>query len=233
MKSISQRLPDKITVLSRNPYFATLPAEALEELAQATTLRFYNKGEVIFWEGDDGAGLHILKEGSVKLYKTSPSGRELIIKVFEKGATFNEVPVFDQGKNPVNVAALEDCEIWVVDNEKIRSIMTRYPQMCQAVIQNLAQNLRMLVELVDQLSFYQVTHRLARLIGQLTPEQLAGTPHERVTQDQLAARLGTVREVVARSLRELEKSGAIRVTNRKIEILDTQILEAWTQPPMN
>lgn len=81
-------------------------------------------------------------------------------------------------------------------------------------------------------SFFQVTIRLARLISQLSQEQLAGPRSRRITQDQLAARLGTVREVVARSLRELERSGAIHVHRRKIQVLDEQLLKAWGQEPL-
>jgi CRP/FNR family transcriptional regulator len=91
----------------------------------------------------------------------------------------------------------------------------------------------MLVSLVEELSFYQVTNRLARLISQLPEEQLGGQTAQRITQDQLAARLGTVREVVARSLRELERSGAIRIGNRQIRVVNPQVLQDWAQTPLN
>jgi CRP/FNR family transcriptional regulator len=103
--------------------------------------------------------------------------------------------------------------------------------MCRAIVVSLTKNLRMFVGLVEELSFYQVTNRLARLISQLPPDQLAGSSTQRITQDQLAARLGTVREVVARSLRELERSGAIRVSRREIQVLDPGILQEWVQSP--
>ena len=81
------------------------------------------------------------------------------------------------------------------------------------------------------MAFYQVTHRLARLISQIPPEDLVGEGGTRWTQEQLAASLGTVREVVARSLRELERSGAIRNENRRIQIANPEILQQWTQGP--
>jgi CRP/FNR family transcriptional regulator len=165
------------------------------------------------------------------LFKISPLGRELIIRVMEDGATFSEVPVFDNGSNPVNAAALEESDIWLVEASLIRSAIRQYPEMAQAVIENLSRNLRMLVQKVEELSFYQVTNRLARLLYQLPQEQLAGAQAQRITQDQLAARLGTVREVVARSLRELERSGAIQLNNRQIQVLDQNILQNWAQGP--
>ena len=89
----------------------------------------------------------------------------------------------------------------------------------------------MLVGKVEELSFYQVTNRLARLIDNLPKEQLVGPASIRLTRDELAARLGTVREVVARSLKVLERSGAISVSRRKIEIIDQERLDAWTRIP--
>ncbi|MCI0520260.1 MAG: Crp/Fnr family transcriptional regulator [Chloroflexi bacterium] len=232
MQNISVDLRSKKAILRGNSYFSGVKDPVLEELARGTHLRRYGRGEGLFWEGDPCAGLFIIHKGSVKLFKTSPQGRELIIKVFEEGATFNEVPVFDFGKNPVNAAALEESDLWLVEAEIIRGAMVKNPEMCQAVISNLAQNLRMLVALVEELSFYQVTNRLARLISQLPEEQLVGEGGQRLTQDQLAARLGTVREVVARSLRELERSGAIRVNRRQIEIMDAEALRDWVVSPL-
>ena len=219
---------EKVAMLRSNPYFTPLGAKELNELANETSLRSYARGETVFWQGDACAGLHILHNGSVKLYKLSPKGRELIIRVLYPGATFNEVPVFDHGVNAVNVAAVEDSRIWLVPAPAIRGCMQANPAMAQVVIENLSKNLRMLVGVVEELSFYQVTSRLARLLGRLTPEQLQG---QRITQDQLAAQLGTVREVVARSLRDLERSGAIRVSRRQIQVLDRVALSAWAEEP--
>lgn len=221
----------KISALSKNSYFEDLDLKALNGLCAGTQLLRFERGEVLFWENEPCRGLFIIKRGCVKLFKTSVRGRELIINVFEEGATFNEVPVFDHGVNPVNVAALEESDVWVIDAETIHNNLNRHPDMSRAVIKNLANNLRMLVEKVEELSFFQVTNRLARLINQLPENQLSGESSVRITQDQLAARLGTVREVVARSLREFERSGAIQVEHRMIKITDQHTLEEWTECP--
>ena len=231
MQNIPVELQARKQALRNNSYFSNLEDHILDDLSLGMRLERAERGEILFWEGDPCAGLHIIQRGSVKLFKTSTHGRELIIKVIEEGTTFNEVPVFDRGQNPVNAAALEDSEIWVVEAGAIQAAMTQHPEMCGAIVLNLTQNLRMLVGLVEELSFFQVTNRLARLISQLPPDQLVGSTNQRITQDQLAARLGTVREVVGRSLRELERSGAIQVHRREILILDPDILQEWAQTP--
>jgi CRP/FNR family transcriptional regulator len=83
-----------------------------------------------------------------------------------------------------------------------------------------------MIRMVSEMAFYQVTNRLARLISEL-PSDGSRPPW---TQEQLAAQLGTVREVVARSLKELERSGAIRIEDRRIQIADETVLRQWSQP---
>lgn len=219
---------EKINVLKGNPYFSDLNPEIIAEVIAGMRLYRYEKSEAVFWEGDESPGLHMIRQGSVKLFKISPQGRELVIKVLGKGATFNEVPVFDHQPNPVNVTTVEDSEIWVIEPDLLRRCIAQYPELAQSVIHNLCVNLRMLLETVEELSFYQVTNRLARLIRKLPAEQLQGSKDGRLTQDDLAARLGTVREVVARSLKELEKSGAIDVDRGQIRVVDKERLVDWT-----
>jgi len=230
MHIITTTQEQKITALQVNGYFSGLDLDLLMQLSRGTSLHHYQAGELICWQGEPCIGLCMIRSGGVKLFKLSEKGREMVIRVLSENTTFNEVPVFDGGAHAVNVAAIEDSEIWIVEPKLIRRLLVENPRMSEAVILNLSKNLRMMVSLIEDLSFFQVTNRLARLISQLPPEQLAGTSSLRVTQDQMAARLGTVREVVARSLKELEKSGAIRLENRRIHIDDPNVLQQWTQP---
>ena len=229
MQTILTDLPDKLRALHDCPYFTGVEEGILTELAEGLRLIRYERGEVVFWQGEPCPGLQIIENGMVKLFKVSPQGRELIVNIFKEKATFAEVPVFDGGLTPVNVAALEESDIWQVDAVVIRRLMQKHPELNRQVMLNLAKNLRMMVGIIEEVSFYQVTHRLARLLIQMTPEQLSGTDSARLTQDQLAARLGTVREVVARSLRDLERSGAIRVERRQIQVLDERVLKQWAE----
>ncbi len=231
MQRIPSSFSQKLNALRNCRYFGSASSEVLSELTPGMSLRRYTAGETVFTEGAPCLGLHIVESGRVKLYKLSPRGREMILRTLEAGESFNEVPVFDGGRNPVNVTALSESLIWVVHHETIRRTMTKHPEMAADIIVNLSQNLRMLVGLVEEIAFLQVTNRLARLIYSLPEEQLQGKGAARLTQDDLAARLGTVREVVARSLKELEYSGAIQVARRKIMIVDKPLLKKWARLP--
>jgi CRP/FNR family transcriptional regulator, dissimilatory nitrate respiration regulator len=161
-----------------------------------------------------------------KIYRLSPQGRQYIVRILQEGDTFAEVPAFDGGTNPVNVEALETCRVWVIESEKLRALVAEYPVFAQKVLANFGEMLRNLVRMVSEMAFYQVTHRLARLISEFPAE--GQRPHW--TQEQLAAQLGTVREVVARSLKELERSGAIRIEDRRIHVADKNVLRQWIHP---
>ncbi|GAB4425917.1 MAG: Crp/Fnr family transcriptional regulator [Anaerolineales bacterium] len=227
MKTLNTTFTQKMALLRRNEYFEGLDEALLQQIAAHMQLREFERGEALFWEGDECAGLHIIEQGFVKLYRISPQGRQYIVRVLQEGDTCNEVPTFDGGTNPVNLEALETTQVWVIQADILRELLKKHPEFAEKVINNFARNLRGLVRMVSEMAFYQVTHRLARLISAQSPDELSGTPW---TQEQLAARLGTVREVVARSLKELERSGAINVEKRRINISDPDVLAQWAQP---
>ncbi|NLG74026.1 MAG: Crp/Fnr family transcriptional regulator [Chloroflexi bacterium] len=221
MRAINVTLEEKIKALRKSAFFAELEEPVLTKLANGTRLRELEAGEIVCWQGDPCEGLYTIESGSVKLFRLSPRGRELIIKIYTEGASFNEVPVFDHGTNVINVATLERSRIWLVEAGTIRQVMAEHPELAVAVIVKLSHRQRMLLEKIEELSFYQVTNRLARLISQENSGEM------QVTQGELAARLGTVREVVARSLRELERSGAIKVGRRQIQVINEELLREW------
>jgi len=210
-------------VLRGNEYFDDLTEIILKEVADRMHLREYQRGDVLFWEGDPCDGLYIVEQGSAKIFRLSPQGRQYIVRVLQEGDTFAEVPAFDEGTNPVNVEALETCRVWVINSQKLHELVMAHPAFAQKVLVNFGRMLRGMVRMVSEMAFYQVTHRLARLISELPQEKSA--PHW--TQEQLAARLGTVREVVARSLKELERSGAIKMEDRRIQVADQTIFDQW------
>lgn len=226
MKPIETKIDQRNKALRGNIYFDDLPANMLKQIAESTRLREYMRGDILFWEGDPCDGLYIMEQGSAKIFRLSPQGRQYIVRVLQEGDTFGEVPAFDGGTNPVNVEALEACRVWVIDSELLRGLVISHPKFAQKALENFGQMLRGMVRMVSEMAFYQVTHRLARLIDEL-PQDKSAPPW---TQEQLAARLGTVREVVARSLKELERSGAIAIEDRRIQIVDRDIFQQWTQP---
>lgn len=227
MKSVDTKPEVRIKTLMGNVYFDDLSADMLKEIAAHMIMREYVRGDVLLWEGDPCDGLYILEQGSAKIFRISPRGRQYIVRVLQEKDTFNEVPAFDGEPNPVNVEALEICRAWVIESDTLRKLVRTHPEFAEKVLVNFGRMLRGMVRMVSEMAFYQVTHRLARLIEDDLPQE---NNSPQWTQEQLAARLGTVREVVARSLKELERSGAIKIEDRRIQVADKEIFQQWVQP---
>jgi CRP/FNR family transcriptional regulator len=227
MKIIESNLNKKMDALRGNQYFDDLAESLLKVLAAHTRFVEYQRGDVLFWEGDPCEGLFIMEQGSAKIFRLSPQGRQYIVRILQEGDTFAEVPAFDMGGSPVNVEALETCRVWIIEKAKLQELLKHHPSFAQKVLVNFGTMLRGMVRMVSEMAFYQVTHRLARLIESELP---MGDKSVHWTQEQLAARLGTVREVVARSLKEMERSGAIKMEDRRIHIVDREVFEQWIQP---
>ncbi|MEY2818738.1 MAG: Crp/Fnr family transcriptional regulator [Chloroflexota bacterium] len=226
MKTVETTLSQKIAALRGNQYFDELAEPILKDIAGHTRLAEFQRGDVLFWEGDSCEGLFILQQGSAKIFRISPQGRQYIVRILQEGDTFAEVPTFDKGPHPVNVEALEVCQVWIIDKSILQELAKKDFSFSQKVLANFGRMLRGMVRMVSEMAFYQVTHRLARLIDAELPQDKS--PHW--TQEQLAARLGTVREVVARSLKEMERSGAIKMEDRRIHIVDRDIFDQWIMP---
>ena len=215
-------LSARLAWLHAQPYFAVLSAADLAFIAGRTHVRQFSKGEQVFAEGEPCAGLYIVFEGEVRVYKLSAEGREQVLRYFTSGQSFNEVAVFDGGPNPAHVSAVTPCTLWIIPRDLIFEFVRTRPEMAVAVIQNLGKSLRHLVALVEDLSLRHISARLARLLLETAPE---GAEAPKMTQQEMAARLGTVRELVARALKQLEAKGLVEVNHGHIVIVDRQTLE--------
>ncbi|MBI5301283.1 MAG: Crp/Fnr family transcriptional regulator [Chloroflexi bacterium] len=209
-----------LDALKSQPYFVALDHVELERLARTLVERSYDKDQIIFLEGEPCQGLYILREGLVKIYKLSDEGREQILRFMSPGESFNEVAVFDGGPNPANVSAVQASTLWIVPSASVVDLITRRPEVALAVIRNLGARIRHLVTLVEDLALRHVTARLAKLLL-----ETATSRQPALTQQEMASRLGTVREMIGRSLRQMESKGLIKTERGKIVIVDRKGLE--------
>lgn len=210
-------------MLGRIPYFAVLDNNAREGIARLLTERRYNRGDMVFLEGEPCEGLFIVSSGRVRVFKLSPEGREQVLLIAGPGEAFNEVPVFDGGPNPASAESLEASLLYFLSKDHLLQIVERYPAVAKAIMRIFASHLRHLTALVEDLSFRNVTSRVAKiLLRQLEQREVQGGP--RLTQQQIAAMAGTAREVVGRALRALEQRGAVRMERGRIVIVDRDAL---------
>jgi CRP/FNR family transcriptional regulator len=221
-------------LLRHVPYFAGLAPNILAALAEASVARRFDRGQLIFLEGEACAGLFVLASGAVKIFKVSPQGREQIIHQLGPGSTFNDVAVLDGGPNPASAEAMVDSTAWVIARADIRRLAQEHPTLAWALIESIAARARHLVEMVEDLSLRSVKARLAKLLLS-EAERAAGQAEidrgQMMTQTEMAARLGTVREMVGRALRELADDRLIVLDRHRIVIADrdemSRIAKGW------
>ncbi len=210
--------------LRTNVFLRGLDEATLRALAAEAGWREYAAGEVIFLEGEVSPNLYQIHSGWLKLVKASLEGREQIIHLLGPGETFNLMGIFSPHPNPLTAVALEPVGLWLLRREGLVRLLRERPEFAECVVQNMAERIRGLVSLVEDLSLRPVTGRLARLLLADAVDGVIQRPRW-YTQAELAARLGTVPDVVNRALSTLASQGLIAVERQAIRLLDRQALE--------
>jgi CRP-like cAMP-binding protein len=215
--------PSAAEVLRRVPLFADLSETETKFLAERAVPRRYAPGELVFAEGDACPGLFVIESGSVRLFKSSSGGREQVLAIEKAGNSIAELPVFDGGKYPASAAAVEDAHLLFVSKQDFHALCLVHPKVALKVLRVVGNRLRRLVGIIEELSFTTVRSRLISLLVRLAREQARGaSPGVQVTlpatNQELAAHIGTVRELVSRNLSRLQAEGLIKVDGRTVTI---------------
>ena len=225
-------MPVESEELRKVSLFAPLSVDDMARVAAVTVERHYERGDIIILEGDRGGALYFVRSGLIKVFKSSPGGKEQVLRLIEAGRTFNDVPALDAGPNPASAAALESSIVYATGGAELRRLIAERPGVALATVQALAGALRHLVTLVEDLSFRHVTARVAKIL--LEQEASAGASGasgkavHRLTQQEMAAMAGTAREMVGRALKELEATGAIRIQRGRITVVNRERLAMFT-----
>lgn len=226
--------PEKIAALRRTALFGELDEAELAVLAEHAVERRLARDEILFIAGDEAQGLFVICSGALRAFREGVDGREQVIHVERAGATIAELPVFDDKPYPSTVAAEEPTVVLFLDKREVKALCLRYPQIALAALKMLAGRLRRCAELVEALSLHEVDQRLARWL--LSEARLRGVRKEQViavtlvlTNQQIAARIGSVREVVSRALNRLQNNGLIQIEGRVIKIADETALAVYAE----
>ncbi|MEO8373292.1 MAG: Crp/Fnr family transcriptional regulator [Candidatus Solibacter sp.] len=217
---------------ARTPLFSALLPEEREQLGALASPHHFDAGVTLFYEGEECLGLWVIASGTVKITKTSSAGREIMLAVENAPSSVAEVPLFDGGGYPANVSAIRDTLAFLLHKDDFRRFCVLHPQVPLKVLAVVGKRLRVLVQLVETVTFGSVRQRLARVLLQAAENSPAGEPPEiPITHEELAARLGTVREVVTRNLSRFQAEGLLKVAKRHILIADAEALreEAETE----
>ncbi|MDA3917776.1 MAG: Crp/Fnr family transcriptional regulator [Deltaproteobacteria bacterium] len=203
------------------PLFSGLSDEYLEKISFISTTLQFNRGQIIFQEGDKADGFYMVEKGKIKVFKLSYEGKEQILHIYGPGHSFGEVPVYE-GKNfPASSMALEKSEIIFLPRDKFVDIITQTPGLGMNLLADLSRRLREFTIQIENLSLKEVPARLAAYVLTLSKEQ----KNEKkvvlpISKAQLSNLIGTTPETVSRVLKKMMDSSYIKVETKTILIED-------------
>jgi CRP-like cAMP-binding protein len=225
-------LPNSIArvekVLRRVRHLENLPEEVIERLARAASARHFKAGQVIYLEGEPAETIYILETGWVKATRMTRDGREQAMMFLRPVEVFGDIAVVTRTSYPGTVVALEDADTWLLPAAAVMGLIEQYPALAMAVIRRLGERVLHYIGMVEDLSLRSVEARLAYQLlqhAETRGEQVVVPRREWTTFDEMAVRLGTVRDVLSRALKSLEAEGLLRVEKQAIYLLDVEELK--------
>ena len=213
--------------LAQIKHLNNLPDEVVKAIFESASPRHFDSGQVIYLEGEPAEYVYILERGWVKATRMTHEGREQGLHFLRPVEMFGDNAVFTRTTYPATTTALEATDVWVIPSEALLTLVKRFPDLALAIISILSERIVKYIELVEDLSLRSVDERLASTLlrnaelidGEMVVQRRAWT-----TLDEMAVRLGTVRDVLSRAMKTLELEGYIKVDKQKIVIVDAKEL---------
>jgi CRP/FNR family transcriptional regulator, cyclic AMP receptor protein len=213
-------------ILRKVPLFGQLPPPDLDRVAEIARERSYPRNSVILFEDDPGDALYVVAQGQVKVVLIGEDGREVILSVMGAGEFFGEMALIDDEPRSAHVIAMEDSSLLVIRREDFQDLLKQTPGIGLVLLRELSRRLRRVDEKVGSLVLLDVNGRVAQLLLDLADEAGSDRITRRLTHHTIAQMIGSSRETVSRTMRELVDKGSIAVSRREIQIRDRAALES-------
>jgi len=201
------------------PAFSHLDEAALRSLVPGGTVRSYARNVVVVSEGDLTDSFYVVLSGRVKAFVSDEDGREAVVNTIDAGDYFGEL-VLDGGPRSASIMTLEPCRLYVIPQADVERLLDANPAFARDLLRRLIGKVRSLTGRVADLALKDVYARLAKF---LTENAVAAGARrvvpERLTQNDIAARIGASREMVSRILKDLAAGGYVAVEAKQIAIL--------------
>lgn len=211
--------------LKRSYFFSALKDIQLYKIAEKSKIISYKRGSIIFYQEDKADNFYLLAEGSVRIYKLSPRGKEQTLLYISEGEPFGEAAVFMNKSFPANAQAETDCGIITIKRDDFINIIKNNPDISLKLLGLLSERLKTFANLIESLSLKEVPERLCQYLSDLHKKQKTLKLKLPVNKTRLALTLGTTSETLSRALGKLSDQKIIKVDNKHITILDFEKLK--------
>jgi CRP-like cAMP-binding protein len=215
-------------VLRRNYLFRDLPTAGVDRLAALASKRTYEKGAVVFAQGDEGDALYGVASGRVRISACGLGGQEVFLNIMEPGDTFGEIAVMDGLPRTAAATALDDATLIVIQRQDFLNLLEREPKLGIHLLKLLCERLRWTSELVEESAFLAGEARLAKRLLILASLHgrgaQAGVLELGISQSELARFLGISRQIVNQHLSEWRRHGWVEIARSRILIRNAEAL---------
>jgi CRP/FNR family transcriptional regulator len=189
---------------------------------------------MLFLAGENAAGLFVVVTGKVRVFQHSAGGREQVMHIDTDGSVIAEVPVFDGGPYPASAACDTEVRVLFIARDDMQELCAQYSDLALQALRLMAQRVRRHAQLVEALSFHEVGQRLALfLLAEAQRTNASAGPRIsfvlHLSNHQIANRIGSVRDVVARAFARLKQDGLLETERRTVTILDTRALKVYAR----
>lgn len=209
------------TCIELVPIFSSLTFDEMMEVARITISRTYSKGEMVYLAGDRKKQLFVIHKGKVKLTRVSASGKEQVISVLGPGNFMGELTLFNDEPIVNNAEVLEDATVCIIDGDKLKELMAKYPSIAFKVLQELSSRLKKAEDLIENLGVNDVETRIVQRLLDLANEKKEITLE--ISKKDLASHMGMSQETLSRKLSYFQDKGWIKlIGHRRIIILDEE-----------
>lgn len=209
--------------LREHPVFSNLPEKDINQFIQAAIARKFRKAEYVTHRGDIWPYLFHIQTGKFEAIKESIQGRSFVVETFESGEFFWGIGLFEADEqNPVAIRAAEDSEILVWDKSLIERTIAEQPQFSWTLFSLLARKMGRVSEILEGLVFQPLAGRLANLLIEQSGATVEGYVSRDLTLDDMAARLGSTREMVCKLLYRFSDQGLIELERTQFKIISTK-----------
>jgi CRP/FNR family cyclic AMP-dependent transcriptional regulator len=211
-------------VLRKVPLFSGVADSDLSAFADLTRERSYPKGSVIVFEDDPGDAMYLVAGGQVKVVLIAEDGREVILSVLGEGTFFGEMAVIDEEPRSAHVIAMEDSTLLVLRREDFQNQLRRSPDVAISLLKEISRRLRRADDKIGSLVLLDVNGRVANLLLRMSDDEGGDRITRKLTHHTIAQMIGSSRETVSRTMRNLVERGIIQVTRKDITLKDRHAL---------
>jgi CRP/FNR family cyclic AMP-dependent transcriptional regulator len=209
-----------MTDLSHISIFEGLPEAEMSALQELCITRTYPKNTVIINEGDQANAMFICTTGKVKVYVSDENGREFVLNSMGPGEYFGELSLLDDETRSASVITTEKSTFSILYKDDFSKVVINHPEIALVLLRNLASRIRKLTDNVKTLALQDVYGRIRKTLLDLSTEVDGETViEEKLTQQDIANRIGSSREMVARILKDLATGGYIEIEKKQFRIL--------------